>query len=239
MASNEEISIVSPLARGTAARVTGERFRYWVITLLMMSAIVGAVCLDGWVVYQINRPTQSGQIKAILRALRCWGEGPTLVILALGIASVDRKRWRYPLGALLAALITAGAVDGAKSTVGRLRPSEANPSGPTFQTGGGRNSSFPSGHTSSAFAFARFLALAYPRTLPVALLAATGTALSRMVDQRHYLSDCVVGGMLGWIIASLLWYLPWKRWGFFFHRNHSGIGLSPGEWRSPIQGDAA
>lgn len=59
-------------------------------------------------------------------------------------------------------------------------------------------SSFPSGHTSSAFAVAGSLAYSYgwAGAIP-GYIAASGIAISRVKENRHWASDIVAGGFLG------------------------------------------
>src|SRR5205085_12074147 len=94
---------------------------------------------------------------------------------------------------ILAVLIPTNiVVEGIKAVVGRVRPD------------GDRrrvNSSFPSGHSANAFALALVLARRSrrPRLLfwPVAALV----AISRAYLNRHYLSDIVVGSLIGLAVA--------------------------------------
>jgi len=57
--------------------------------------------------------------------------------------------------------------------------------------------SFPSGHTISAFAFAISVGGFYPLLLGVLLFCAFSVATSRVVLGMHFLSDVVVGALLG------------------------------------------
>jgi undecaprenyl-diphosphatase len=64
-----------------------------------------------------------------------------------------------------------------------------------------RSTSFPSGHSASAFAFATGVAMELPSLgLPLAPLA-TAVAYSRIYTGAHYPSDVVVGSMLGTSVA--------------------------------------
>lgn len=67
-------------------------------------------------------------------------------------------------------------------------------------------SSFPSGHSMAAFALATSLSDDIHRTpVTIALYtAATGTALSRLNDDRHWLSDVVFGAALGITSAKVV-----------------------------------
>lgn len=57
--------------------------------------------------------------------------------------------------------------------------------------------SFPSGHTLAAFAVATSLTRFYPLAAAPLFFAAASIGASRMVLGMHYLSDVVVGGLLG------------------------------------------
>src|SRR5690606_32933537 len=51
---------------------------------LMAAAILLAFWMDGLVADLFAKPIRSGQVRATLTNLRCWGEGPTLVMVAVG-----------------------------------------------------------------------------------------------------------------------------------------------------------
>ena len=57
--------------------------------------------------------------------------------------------------------------------------------------------SFPSGHTITAFAVAITLGEFYPTLLPALLFCALSIAVSRILLGMHFLSDVVVGALLG------------------------------------------
>lgn len=66
-------------------------------------------------------------------------------------------------------------------------------------------SSFPSGHANTAIALAIALSCLWPRARRLFLLAGVLLALSRVVVTAHYLSDALVGGLLGWWTTRLWW----------------------------------
>ena len=88
----------------------------------------------------------------------------------------------------------------------RHRPSSGDPSdtwdGPRLSN---ENVSFPSGHTSSAFAVATVVATVYKDDKFVPVLAysiATLTGWSRINDNQHWTSDVFAGAVLGYCTAK-------------------------------------
>jgi membrane-associated phospholipid phosphatase len=84
-----------------------------------------------------------------------------------------------------AQVVTQTLVQGMKNTIRRERPT-------------GECCAFPSGHAAAAFAAASVLErhLGYRASWP-ALAGATYVATSRLVDNRHFLSDVVMGAAVG------------------------------------------
>ncbi|MFY9531042.1 MAG: phosphatase PAP2 family protein [Candidatus Acidiferrales bacterium] len=67
--------------------------------------------------------------------------------------------------------------------------------------------SFPSGHSITAFGVAIAVALFYPELLGVLLLIATSIALSRIVLGMHFLSDVLVGSLMGALLGAAFFSL--------------------------------
>lgn len=108
------------------------------------------------------------------------------------------------------ALIVGEAVGGVvKAVVGRQRPSVLPRNASSYQLGRGLRSdifrSFPSGHTTSAFAAAAAVSSEtsryWPGTRwvigPILYAGAALTGVSRMYNNRHWMSDVLVGAGVG------------------------------------------
>jgi hypothetical protein len=109
-----------------------------------------------------------------------------------------------------AIIVTAVYTSALKFTVRRERPDGSN------------NMSFPSGHSSNAFATASVVARHYPKlTVPVYAFA-TYVAVSRMAAEKHHLSDIVAGSGLGWGIGRVV-----------VRRNGRAPGVQPGKTGEP------
>ncbi len=119
-----------------------------------------------------------------------YGNGAVLAGGALGLLAVgtfaDRPNLARAGGEAARALVwSAAAVWVLKPAVNRRRPD-----------GGSR--SFPSGHTATAFSVAPVVAARFGWEAGVGAYALAGaTALGRLEDRKHYLSDVVFGAALG------------------------------------------
>jgi undecaprenyl-diphosphatase len=61
--------------------------------------------------------------------------------------------------------------------------------------------SFPSGHSTTAFAVALSLGSFYPEIMPLLLVLAANVAVSRVVVGMHFLSDVLVGSGMGALLG--------------------------------------
>ena len=120
-----------------------------------------------------------------------------------------------------------------KGTFGRHRPSTGD-SSTTFDGFTTDHNSFPSGHTSTAFAIATVFANEYeevPYIKPISYGLATLTGLSRMNDEKHWASDVFLGAALGYFTSKTLLHLHSNKKGQHFtiyprvDRNGGGIVL--------------
>jgi undecaprenyl-diphosphatase len=65
--------------------------------------------------------------------------------------------------------------------------------------------SFPSGHALNAFAIGSVIALAFPPAAVPFLVIAASVAASRVVLGLHWLSDVLVGSLVGLLIGASVW----------------------------------
>ncbi len=64
--------------------------------------------------------------------------------------------------------------------------------------------SFPSGHTTTAFALAMYIAHYWPKYSIIGWILAIAVGMSRVVQTFHYLSDVLAGGLVGVIAVKIL-----------------------------------
>jgi membrane-associated phospholipid phosphatase len=96
-----------------------------------------------------------------------------------------------------------------KSATDRARPLEGNGNGEFLDGAHGvLNSSFPSGHSISTFGIASVFAHEYKRVWWVKLLAYSyaGTVVgARLAARKHFPSDVVAGGAMGWFTGDYVY----------------------------------
>jgi membrane-associated phospholipid phosphatase len=122
---------------------------------------------------------------------------------AAGLIKHDEKLKRSALVTIAASALCAGITTTIKYSVNRERPFITYPDIGKKSYGG--SPSFPSGHTSSAFATATSVSLAWPEwyvILPSYTWAGT-VAYSRMDLGVHYPSDVLAGAIIG---AGTAWF---------------------------------
>lgn len=130
---------------------------------------------------------------------------PCIALAIVLIALLDRRAgWRLVWRGAGVMAGQAVACEVAKHLFGRLRPDVSLGAtilqGPSLH---GSGFSFPSGHATAAFALAALLAAFYPRWRWLFVAVAASVCLARVQLDRHFPSDVLAGGVLGWYVAVL------------------------------------
>lgn len=126
---------------------------------------------------------------------------PGVAMLAMKVCGVEgRSSWgRMLVSDVFSVALVAGVVNGLKYSVGTLRPD------------GSRYNSFPSGHTATAFAAAHILHKEYGGISPWISVAgytvASYVGVSRILNNRHWISDVLAGAGIGLLSVELGYFL--------------------------------
>jgi membrane-associated phospholipid phosphatase len=145
--------------------------------------------------------------RALVATTRAANYSRLWLAVAGGLAVFGGQGGRRAAGRGLAAIAIAAAVANgpAKLLVRRRRPS--SPWRPTLIRKP-RSTSFPSGHTAAAFAFATGVSTELPLLAPVLVPLAGAVAYSRVHTGVHYPSDVVAGVGIGVASGLLAARLP-------------------------------
>lgn len=129
------------------------------------------------------------------------GDGWLCSVLALCLSWRGGFAHEVLATAALAAGLASTLLVSLKRRVRRPRPCE-QARFPHFDVAAPDRWSFPSGHAMNAFAVCTVLALAFPSLALPMLATAASIAASRVVLGLHFLSDVLVGSLLGALIGA-------------------------------------
>jgi membrane-associated phospholipid phosphatase len=139
--------------------------------------------------------------------MRDWGKVGKMMPVALAgaaagaVAFGDARMQNMGLISLESIAGAAALSIGTKRIVGRARPSEEL--GQWSRTADKANASFPSNHSTVAFAAVTPFAQEYDAPWLYGLAAIS--SMSRVADRQHWVSDVVGGGVIGYAVGSWLW----------------------------------
>ncbi|HEX4631174.1 MAG TPA: phosphatase PAP2 family protein [Chthoniobacterales bacterium] len=148
--------------------------------------------------------------KAAGKAGKLGDQGPLYAlssgVLAIGVASRDRRLTDTGLSMLAAIALADVAKRVVKSLVRRTRPKALLEEGDYEADAGGSDSkkeqSFPSGHTACTVAAARAFARHVPEGSAAAGVAATALGLSRVAKGEHWPLDVAAGAVIGLVAEA-------------------------------------
>lgn len=184
---------------------------------------------------QKQRTTQTENISKYF--IEPWGSGLYSLPLLGTIYFTGKKNSRHRQVALtgIKAFIISGAfVQAAKHIFHRHRPGDNDPPNPSLWEGPfplqTSYTSFPSGHTTTAFAVASVLACGYKDKKWIGITSytmATLVGLSRIHDGEHWASDIFGGAVLGTFIGVTLSKVNFKNIDLFptAYQGTYGMGM--------------
>lgn len=189
--------MTQPLARPAG------RWHYWgvpaasliLLAVVYLSGVNQGLFLD---INHLSAYTGDG----LWANLTILGNGTVALALALPVVA---RRPAALAPVILAALLTAVAVNGLKDLFHAARPPAVLAAGVFHVIGPAYGSrSFPSGHTATAFAFAGVVSLVFARPALTAalIIAAAAVGLSRVVVGVHWPVDVLGGAAVGWLCAA-------------------------------------
>ncbi len=182
----------------------------------IFAAGVGTLMLIDETVFDAVQDNSGYVGDVALEPFRAFGSGFTFGILSsgtllAGLATGDDELTRTGERLFATFALAAGAVTVAKFLFGRSRPEEGRGAWTYDPFTPGK--SFYSGHTTMAFAMATAISEELDNTYATVTLysIASLTAVSRVYDDRHWLSDIVAGAALGIASAKFVY----GRWTIF------------------------
>tara|TARA_R110000868_G_scaffold259361_5_gene517325 strand:+ start:89951 stop:90724 length:774 start_codon:yes stop_codon:yes gene_type:complete len=129
-------------------------------------------------------------------------------LFGTSLLSSDKKFQNAAFTSFQSVLYTASTVNISKFVFARSRPYQ-NDGAYDFDFFNSGETSFPSGHSSTAFALFTPWAMYYPNVLTYSLMVIpAGTALARIAKGKHWASDVTAGALIG------------TYWGIFLSKKH-------------------
>ena len=128
-------------------------------------------------------------------------------LMAYGLVAKNPKARKAAAIGIATFYLNDGVTTQLKKGFGRMRPSSGADHDEWFA--GEPHRSFPSSHTSTAFAAATVLASVYKDkklVAPVAYSLATVVGLSRLYHNQHWASDVVGGAIVGYLTAKATYF---------------------------------
>ena len=151
-----------------------------------------------------------------------YGQGFSIALVIALMLTMSPSKRKETIQLVIGVALAAGAVHFLKMTTGRARPETLFAGGESWRVlEGWRNvayTSFPSAHTTTAFALTAALSSAHPKGRWVFYVLGCLCAIARVVTMQHFASDVVAGAALG------MWL---------------GYGACRWKWAETVAGDIA
>lgn len=177
--------------------------RFWkslfVMLMMLVNATASAQNIDINILESINPEQPNSSVwNQVGNSSYYFAGAATVGTLAYGFLKKDKKLQQNGYALLVSLATNFVITEGLKSVINRARPADAWP-GQVFVIDSAHGKSFPSGHTSQAFALATTLSFQYKKWYVIlpAYLWATSVGYSRMYQGKHYPSDVLGGALVG------------------------------------------
>ncbi len=177
----------------------------WFDAAAAVTAVGATAAFDRTIRHQVQAQRSAGEDRFMKR----WQNIDTFVFLGgfevWGELGGDVRAKNVAMDGLAASIIASGLITPAlKYVVGRERPSTTAATF-KFRPFSG-NYSFPSGHTTQAFAVATAIAENYPVWWVKGLAYGSAGLIgyARIEQNAHYASDVVAGSLIGWSVARAI-----------------------------------
>lgn len=189
-------------------RMSKSDAKWWV---LFGGATAGLIAGDYWLSRQL--PNTSDQTAVATWTSRL-GASYTLIPITASFWAygrfTDSPRAREVGRIGVETLVNTALVTTAiKAVTRRERPLQGNGHGNFWSSKGATwDASFPSGHATYSFALASVIAHEFPRPRIVPITAyalATTVSASRFAARKHFASDIIAGGAIGWFIGHYVY----------------------------------
>lgn len=179
---------------------------------------LGVAAAGTVVLMQLDQPVRDAMMKersftksAPVEFGRLWGDVLSMTAITGGFAlhgvlADDKSTQKIAFELAQSALYAGGITTALKLVFGRARPFTDRGAG-TFRPFTIWDDDFhalPSGHTTLAFALSTVLSRNTPSQTwkIIAYLPAALTAFSRVYQDHHWISDCLLGGIVGYAVAT-------------------------------------
>jgi len=186
-----------------------------VIITIILTSIFSYVFLDkSFAAYFATNPYG---INSFFKTVTLFGDSKYYLLISLLISIIFYK-FSKRVSKVAIFIFGSVAVSGIliniiKVIVARYRPPmliSSNEYGFSWFDIGYMVNSFPSGHATTAFAFYGGLSLIFPKYKTLLLLFASLIAFSRVALSVHYLSDILIGSLIGYLSAYILYEKIYK-----------------------------
>jgi membrane-associated phospholipid phosphatase len=193
-----------------------------------MTLLLGLFCVcvlfaglaDSPLAHWLRAEPLPGDIEKVVLLAEVFAHGLGVLLILITVKSLDPRGWRVVPRLAATAYLAGVSANCLKILLIRRRPNQfavvpdsplesfegflapwSLPFGEAFDYA---TQSFPSAHTATAFGLALGLGRLYPRGGRLFLFFAVLAGVQRMVVQAHFLSDVVVGGGVGLVVAASL-----------------------------------